>query len=266
MSFDGVVGYDVSFARRKRKRSPDAPTEEQVRKGATKSRSKKRLKSKHDEITSSKNRIREELEDKNKRKTKSGKDRKKHTKKTVGVLLKEGDTSRARKKVERLKSKLPAIIESEPATATLMPINSENEFLEEYYHIYSTLGSIIRKLEDRMTDENSSISGRDVYALMTMYSQMRETIADLRSIKDMSAQAEELTQLVFDPLRKSAGETLLNLYFRTTTSVRQKVTKPEVLEEILERLKIDFSEQANRLQEQFDVANMRVSEVLNGRK
>lgn len=212
---------------------------------------------------------------KSKGKTDEAEPKKKRKKKTVGELLSEGKTDKARKKMERLASKSMVIatkadveVEHEhiPSDGHLVQssLNSEAEFLQEYYHIYGTLGSIIRNLEQRMTEPGSSVNSKDVYALMTMYSQMRETIADLRSIKDMNAQAEELAQHVFDPAAKSAGEALVNLYFKVSSSIRQKVNDPKVVEALTETLKMDVADQASKLQEQFDVARNRIVDVLNG--
>jgi len=200
--------------------------------------------------------------------------KKKRKKKTVGQLLKEGKTEQARKKASKLSSKaLTVANESESgeliqaeSAGDLMPsaLNSEAEFLQEYYHIYGTLGSIIRNLEKRMTEPNSQVNSKDVYALMTMYSQMRETIADLRSIKDMNEQAEELAKHVFDPAAKSAGESLVGLYFKVSSSIRQSVNDPAVVEALIESLKGDVGEQASNLQDQFDVARSRIVDILNG--
>jgi len=198
--------------------------------------------------------------------TTDDKKKKKRKKKTVGELLAAGETERARKKMNKLSANALTLVSSEDG-GTLMPpaaANSEAEFLNEYHHIYGTLGSIIRKLEERMTHKDSDVQGKDVYALMTMYSQMRETIADLRSIKDMNEQAEEVAQQVFDPATKSAGESLVTLYFKITTLVRHHVQDPAAVEAILEKLKIDVGEQANNLQGQFEVARSRIAEVMNG--
>lgn len=205
------------------------------------------------------------------------KKKKKRKKKTVGDYIKEGKPDKARKKMEKLQSKAMSTLESqeleemeevsEEAEAVLMPSSassSEVEFIKEYDHIYSTLGSIIRKLEERMTEKDSNVSSKDVYALMTMYSQMRETIADIRSIKDMNEQAEDLAQQVFDPAAKSAGESLVNIYYKTTSIIRQNVDDPKKVEEILEKLKIEIADQAGRLQDQFGTARDRIVDILNG--
>lgn len=197
--------------------------------------------------------------------------KKKRKKKTVGELLKEGKTEQARKKASKLSSKALSVVsdsseEIPEISSDLMPsaLNSEAEFLQEYYHIYGTLGSIIRNLEQKMTEPGSQVNSKDVYALMTMYSQMRETIADLRSIKDMNEQAEELARHVFDPAAKSAGESLVGLYFKVSSSIRQKINDPAVVEDLIETLKLDVGEQATNLQDQFDVARGRIVDILNG--
>lgn len=296
---------------RGRRINTDIPAEERRRVSAGKSEARKRLQKKKREAERKKDKLKEEdittpmkrkrkkkkqqedalLVEKPKTKKKkvaksegkkkskdedSPKRKKKRKKKTVGELIAEGNTEKARKKMERLQSKSLAVVDNikdvqidevDESEGQLMPMStfsSEVEFLNEYNHIYGTLGSIIRKLEERMTEKDSNVSSKDVYALMTMYSQMRETIADMRSIKDMNEQAEELAQLVFEPATKSAGEALINVYYKFVQIIRSSVEDPEKVEIIIEKMKIEMSDQATKLQDQFGIARSRILEVLNG--
>lgn len=289
---------------RGRRVNTDIPSEERGRVSSGKSNARKRLKQKQKEADAKNQEFLDEQEknklpkkkkkkkeldfsldpekekvkkrkikaDKQKAKEKADTPKKKRKKKTVGELIKEGKPERARKKMERLQSKALAVLDSSEfeevnETAQLMPpaaSNSEVEFQQEYDHIYRTLGSIIRNLENKMTEKDALVNSKDVYALMTMYSQMRETIADIRSIKDMNEQAEELAQQVFDPAAKSAGESLVNVYYKITRLVRQSVEDPAQVEDILDKLKLEISDQAGKLQDQFELARGRIVDVMSG--
>lgn len=278
----GVSEVDVSgLDERGRLINSDIPLEEQrSKKGKSKSDAKKRLNKRQSEAKKKKRQMEEDdapQAKKRKRKKRAEEPadvvvaagtKKKRKKKTVGELLSEGKTERARKKVDKLASKAMTVAQDvgveEQQSYMPSSLNQEADFLQEYYHIYGTLGSIIRNLEQRMTEPGAGVNSKDVYALMTMYSQMRETIADLRSIKDMNEQAEELGRLVFDPAAKGAGESLVNLYFKVTSVIRQKVDDPAAVQEILETVKRDIGEQAGKMQEQFSVARSRIVDILNG--
>ena len=198
------------------------------------------------------------------------KTKRKRRRRTTGELISSGKTRQAQKRLDKLSSKTIQLTESFDVDPddVLPPIVStefttEKEFLEEYEHIYETQSTIIRRLEERLTDRNSSISSRDIYALSAMYSQMRETIADMRSIKDMNAQAEALAIEVFDPAMKAAGESLVAVYFKITTMLRQHVKDVSAIEIILEKLKQDIAAEGVDLQNQLIISRSKILETLS---
>jgi hypothetical protein len=190
--------------------------------------------------------------------------------KTTGELLASGKTKQAQRRLARLSTKTVEVAQSDdfPAVEFLSrPVSeftSEHEFLQEYEHIYGTQSTIIRRLEARLTDEDSNISSKDIYALSTMYSQMRETIADMRSIKDMNTQAEALAMNVFDPAMKAAGESLVNVYFKLNTLLRQHVKDATLIEVLLDKLKQDIAIEGGSLQNQLTISRGKILEVLAG--
>jgi hypothetical protein len=189
---------------------------------------------------------------------------------TTGELLASGKTKQAQRRLTRLSTKTTEITHDDdlPVVAFIpgrvSEFTTEHEFLQEYEHIYETQSTIIRRLEARLTDENSNISSKDIYALSTMYSQMRETIADMRSIKDMNAQAEALALNVFDPAMKAAGESLVNVYFKLNTLLRQHVKDATLIEIVLDKLKQDIAVEGGSLQSQLTLSRGKILEVLAG--
>lgn len=223
------------------------------------------------------------LKDKEKKKKKSktktaesvGEKRsKKRKRKTTGELLEAGKTKQVAKRLGTLGSKAVALADDVGITdvdldilqGMVIPDNpSENDFMDEYKHIFGTLGNIIRKLEDQLNNpENKYVSSKDIYALMTMYSQMRETMADMRSITDMNEQAENLAVEVFDPAAKSSGESLVGLFFKINQTLRNHIKDGVLLEGIMADIKGDVAEAARKLQSDFEATRLKIVEVLNG--
>jgi hypothetical protein len=239
--------------------------------GVVKKKNIKRVKEKSATVDKLKKKAENDIEGKKKKK--------KRIKKTVGQLLSEGRTERAKDKAVRMGGKSMAKVEKlsglseqelEPlgGMVTVAPdFASEGDFLEQYQRIYLRLGAIMQKLERKIDNPNAKrISNKDIYALMTMYSQMRETIADMRSIKDLNAQAEDLAREVFDPATKSAGESLIAMYYSLIQIIRQEVKDINVVETINEKMKHVAAEQANKLQQDFSDARSTIIEVMNGNR
>lgn len=200
------------------------------------------------------------------------KERKKRKRRTLGQLLaidKKRGTSKAQKKALKLcKSITYNAEELEPdldLNQLMFKDVNERDFQEEYNRIFTTLGNLCRKLELNMNDKDSKISSRDVYALMTMYSQMRETIADLRSITDVNTQSEILINEIFLPYHKTVGEMMLSLLYKIMTHLRTSL--PEDKAHLVgERFKEIVSEEALTLQKQFESTKEKISTVLNASK
>lgn len=139
---------------------------------------------------------------------------------------------------------------------------SEQHFQDEYNIIFSSLGSLCRKLERDMSEKDSKVSSRDVYALMTMYSQMRETIADLRSIADINTQSEMLVSEVLLPYHKTVGEMMVSLLYKLMTHLRQSLNEASAYS-IGDRLQEIVSEEALSLQKQFENTKLKITTVLS---
>lgn len=203
--------------------------------------------------------------------------KKKRRKKTVGELLKSGNVKAAQKKLSKLNasaSSFPAVVEQVesvdlmeiPNKHVITRLSSESDFISEYQELHDKLKLIINRLEDKMLDKEAHISGKDVYALMTMYSQFRETIADMRSIRDLNEQAEILASDVFDPAMKSAGEALVTLFHRFMKVIRHHVSKPSEVEALQAVLKTEVSSVAVTLRDNIQAQRDRIITVMGGSK
>lgn len=88
-------------------------------------------------------------------------------------------------------------------------IRQENDQIAEYLTMFKQCQSMARICEDAYKDKKQS---RDIYALMQLYNQMREIIADLRALRDVSQLAEILNAEVMGPFAESAGTILIGVF------------------------------------------------------
>lgn len=85
-------------------------------------------------------------------------------------------------------------------------MKQENEQIAEYLIMFTKLRDMARTCEQQYFKSKQS---RDVYALMQIYNQMREVIADLRALRDVGQMGEILNAEVITPLTEACGNSLI---------------------------------------------------------
>ena len=116
----------------------------------------------------------------------------------------------AKRKAARLKSGIPTeaeLLAELPAVTT----TQEQEHLDEYLHMFRKLRRLIRKAEKDCMESNNP---RGYYAVCTLYSAQREVIADIRAVSDSSGQVKYLDDHVLQPLTRTIGQNLLDVYYQ----------------------------------------------------
>lgn len=98
------------------------------------------------------------------------------------------------------------------------PTIRESEQFQEYYEMFNSLKTIARVIEKRCKENANS---KDIYALMQLYNQMREVIADIRTLRDIVGVAELIRNDVIDPLMQTAANELVQI----NQSMRQFIMK-----------------------------------------
>ena len=88
-------------------------------------------------------------------------------------------------------------------------IKQENEQIAEYMVMFKQCQNMSRICEQAYEEKKQS---RDIYALMQLYNQMREIIADLRALRDVSQLADILNEEVMGPFAESAGTILVGVF------------------------------------------------------
>lgn len=88
-------------------------------------------------------------------------------------------------------------------------IKQENEQIQEYMTMFVQCQDMARICEKQYKTSKQS---RDIYALMQLYNQMREIIADLRALRDVGQLGEILNAEVLGPFAESAGTILVGVF------------------------------------------------------
>lgn len=186
-------------------------------------------------------------------------EKKKKKKSKDGSLLKEVKdlvpaSPAALKKAGKGKQMLVEAIEEYAA----LPAPAD-EFDEETRRIFEQLVSLASRLEEQMEDR---IYNKDVYALNTIYSQIREVIADLRASRDITAQVQQMEVTVLKPYHMEVAQQFTNIYFHMHGALTKNVADEDLREEILKKLKNSVGEAAEMLTQDYTKAVDRIGKVL----
>lgn len=87
-------------------------------------------------------------------------------------------------------------------------IKQENDQIAEYMIMFNKLRDMARICEEKYMLKKES---RDIYALMQIYNQMREVIADLRALRDVSQLGEILNIEVLGPLVEASANSVVKI-------------------------------------------------------
>lgn len=165
------------------------------------------------------------------------------------------DPAKTASKAMALKSKIDTQISSMD-----MPVPSaqERECLDEYIHMFQTLQEMIRIGEDRYMTSQST---REVYALMTMYSQLREVIADIRSLTDMSTHADSIVKDIIQPTISSIAQSMVDAFYHVRILVRE-ISKDSEVQYGVKKIDDIMRDQGLMLQNQYQVLSERIHEMM----
>ena len=90
-----------------------------------------------------------------------------------------------------------AVVELMDKMKTRIVKTNEDDHLQVYMDMYNKQRRIIRKLEKECLNSKNS---QGVYQLATLYTQLRETIASIQNLTDLSEHAEILIERVMRPI------------------------------------------------------------------
>uniref|UniRef100_A0AB39CEB5 Uncharacterized protein n=1 Tax=Pseudomonas phage HRDY3 TaxID=3236930 RepID=A0AB39CEB5_9VIRU len=134
-----------------------------------------------------------------------------------------------------------------------------DEFDAETRRIFEQLVRTAGRLEDQMEER---IYNKDVYALNTIYSQIREVIADLRATRDISAQISELEAVVLRPYQQIVAQGFTDMYFHMMGAITKFVKDEDIRAELEKKMKNTLGEVAETVTEEYPKALDRMRKVL----
>lgn len=139
---------------------------------------------------------------------------------------------------------------------------SEIENLDQYTMMFKRTARIARRLERQiLLREDKTVVGRDVYALSTLYNQMREIIADLRTMVDMSAQVDMIVNGPLHSIEVSLGQLILTNHYQQL-EILKKYVEPKRAEEAIRLLSKLTEDTAGAVEAMIDKEAGRVRDVL----
>lgn len=162
------------------------------------------------------------------------------------------------KAAERVITTRSALVSQTNNLTLPTPSVDEKEYLIEYVHLFRTLRKMIRKSEARYMEGSTS---KEVYALMTMYSQLREVISDIRSISDMTQHADTLIQGAVQPSISNIAQHLVDMFYHIRVLIRE-VGKDDQIQYSLSKIDDMMRDSGMLLQDQYTQISNKIHDIL----
>ncbi len=153
----------------------------------------------------------------------------------------------AAKKLKKNKRELASIEEQE----TELPANvqlSERDNYDVYLFMFKRVKRLVKKLE-KQSSKGEFVNTRDIYALCTLISSLREIMNDMRQIGDSSEHVTKLVQNILQPYTSSIGQKLLDNFYAESKLIQNSL-KSKAAKTVIEDLKTITRESAQFLQQQ----------------
>jgi hypothetical protein len=135
---------------------------------------------------------------------------------------------------------------------------TDNTWIKTYSIMFRKLKRIMRIVE---TKTLLSESAQDIYALMALYNQMREVIADIRSMIDLSQNTQRITDQILYPLVRDISNNYVDAIFVIRKTLRANVESDRYIE-----LKADLDsclkEHAKYIQSSYERSSENLAKLL----
>lgn len=116
---------------------------------------------------------------------------------------------RTKKGLKNLESgELIAVGEEQVERLQSSAFDSSREQIDQYIRMFSKLRRIAKIAEKQYFTKKQS---KDIYALMKVYDQLREVIADMRALQDVSEYVESINFEVLQPYVQQTAQSLIDL-------------------------------------------------------
>ena len=158
---------------------------------------------------------------------------------------------KADKKREALESEMEGLDEKAEEFA-------DSTWVKTYHVMFRKLRRLMRVTEKRTLKSDKAA---DVYALMALYNQMREVIADLRSMIDLSQNTQRIIDQVLYPLTRDISNSYVDSIFKTMKVLRANV-EGEKYGELKSELDRVLNEHGKYIQAAYEKSSQKLSDLL----
>jgi hypothetical protein len=136
----------------------------------------------------------------------------------------------------------------------------DNDYRLVYLDMFTKQRKIIRRTEKKLLVNNNG-GGREIYQLAAMYSQLRETIADLRSISDLSEHAERIVDLCMKPLFTNMVQKATDAFYTVKVKLKDKI-KDKLVVSAFETIDEATIELGREMQMQYDMVSDKIRRMM----
>jgi hypothetical protein len=105
---------------------------------------------------------------------------------------------------------------------------TDNTWMNTYEVMFKKLKRIMTNVENKVL--NSDSGSNDIYALMALYNQMREVIADIRSMMDLTQNTQRIIDQILYPLVRDISNNYVDAIFMINKNLRANVESNKYIE------------------------------------
>jgi hypothetical protein len=180
------------------------------------------------------------------------------------VKKKKRTVAGGEKRLNRVKEK--ALVEETAALELIARMkkksekSNEDDHLQVYMDMYTQLRRIIKRTEKGCM---KSKTGQGAYQLATLYTQLRETIADIRNLTDLSDHADLLIEKVMRPLFTTMVQNTSNSMYTIKLKIKDKLREKRVRRTFEDIDEITI-EAGKNLQDLYDRSCQDIKKILVG--
>lgn len=133
-------------------------------------------------------------------------------------------------------------------------------YLDQYRHMFDKLITMSEIAEDQYMTKKQS---RDIYALMKLYDQMREVIADLKALQNVGQYIDAVVSEVINPFTKTASQVMLDL-INAVNVYNKRTLDPDVARAVEDLMKSIGKTSGQKIQEGYNASIENLRRILQG--
>jgi hypothetical protein len=170
---------------------------------------------------------------------------------------------RAKKKIQRTVDDADDLMERVKKDLTRHEPKDDNDYRIVYLEMFKKQRRIIKKTEKKVLSRTNKGGGREIYQLSAMYSQLRETIADLRSITDLSEHADRLIEMAVQPMFTRMIQNITDNFYELKVRTKDRV-KEKYVKEVMDLVDDATVELGRKLQVHYEEVSTKIRDLLIG--